>query len=302
MNVLVTGGTGFLGRHLVPYIQDQGDRVTIINTKNCDLTEKSDLPKFKYKKFDRIYHLAAWAKAGDYCLSHKGDYWLINQQINTNILWYWKEFQNEALMIAMGTSCAYPPQLELKEDNYMVGEPDKDLYPYAMSKRMLYEGLRSFNTQFGMNYCYLMPSTLYGPEFDLHDSHFIFDLIKKIISGKKYNKSVVLWGDGNQIRELIYIDDAISLMDLFTNKCKNDLINLGSGVGYSIKQYAEMICDIVGYDSKLIQYDTTKFSGVTKKVFNTEKIDKLFKFQFTPIEEGLRHTIDYYLKYEMQSL
>jgi GDP-L-fucose synthase len=293
MKVLVTGGTGFLGRHLVPDLQRQGAEVTIINSKNCNLVEKQNLLQFKGTKFDRIYHLAAWTRAGDFCLYHKGEQWIINQQINTNVLWFWREFQPNAVMIAMGTGCAYPPELDLKEENYMVGEPDSDLYTYAMTKRMLYTGLLALNHQFQMQYRHLIPSTLFGPKFDREDSHFIFDLIKKIVAGKTQGKPVALWGTGNQIRELIYIEDAVRLINLATEHCPNDLLNLGSGIGFSIRQYAEMICEIVGYDPAKILYDTTKWSGVSKKVFNPGKIKRLFNFQFTDLRQSLAETIRY---------
>lgn len=295
MNVLVTGATGFLGRHLVPYLIEKGINVVSLNSKNCNLTEKINLKKIKDLNLDRIYHLAAWTKAGEFCLHHKGEQWLINQQINTNILWYWHKYQPHTLLVTMGTSCAYPPELELKEKNYMVGEPDKDLYTYAMTKRMLYEGVRSLNHQFGMKYSYLIPSTLYGPNFDPEDTHFIFDLIKKIVAGKRDNKEVRLWGTGHQIRELIYIDDALELIDLASNNYINNLLNLGSGVGYSIRDYAKMICDIVDYNPLKIIYEVTRFTGVSKKVLNVEKSKSLFNFQLTPIQEGLKKTIDYYL-------
>lgn len=294
MKVLVTGGTGFLGRHLVPDLQRQGGEVTIINSKNCNLVEKQNLLQFKGTKFDRIYHLAAWTRAGDFCLYHKGEQWIINQQINTNVLWFWREFQPQAIMIAMGTGCAYPPELDLKEENYMVGEPDSDLYTYAMTKRMLYTGLLALNHQFQMQYRHLIPSTLFGPMFDREDSHFIFDLIKKIVAGKTQGRPVALWGTGNQIRELIYIDDAVKLINLATEHCPNDLLNLGSGIGFSIRQYAEMICEIVGYDANKIIYDTSKWQGVSKKVFNPGKIKRLFNFQFTDIRQSLAETIRYY--------
>jgi GDP-L-fucose synthase len=294
MKALVTGGTGFLGRHLVPDLQRQGIEVTIINTKNCNLTQKENLLQFKDEGFDRIYHLAAWTKAGDFCLHHKGEQWIINQQINTNILWYWHRFQPKAVMIAIGTGCAYPPELELREENYMVGEPDRDLYTYAMTKRMLYTGLLALNHQYGLQYRHLIPSTLFGPKFDREDSHFIFDLIKKIVAGKIQGVPVALWGTGDQVRELIYIDDALKLIDLATEHCPNDLLNVGSGVGHTIREYAEMISKIVGFDPGRIQYDTTKFSGVPKKVFNPAKINRLFQFKFTPIHEGLAKTIEYY--------
>lgn len=206
-------------------------------------------------------------------------------------------------MISMGTGCAYPPELELKEENYMVGEPDSDLYTYAMTKRMLYVGQLALNHQYQMQFRHLMPSTLFGPNFDREDTHFIFDLIKKIVGGKSQGVPVSLWGTGDQIRELIYIDDAIKLINLSVKHCPNDILNLGSGCGYSIRQYAEMICEIVGYDSSKIIYDTSKWSGVSKKVFNTEKINRLFPdFKFTDIHEALTKTISYYQSLPLQPL
>lgn len=295
MKYLITGGTGFVGRHLVPHLEKLGGRLTVLNTKNCDMTHKENLARFSDVQFDRIYHLAAWTKAGDFCLYHKGEQWIANQLINTNLLWYWRTYQPQAVMIAMGTGCAYPPELELKEENYMVGEPDRDLYTYAMTKRMLYAGLLALNHQYGMSFRYLVPSTIFGPSFDQEDSHFIFDLIKKIVGGKTRGEKVVLWGTGDQIRELIYVKDAIRLIDLAVERCPNDILNLGSGVGYSIRQYAGMICEIVGYDPALIEYDTSKWAGVAKKVFNARKVERLFQFQFTDIRKALAETVRDYL-------
>ena len=174
MKVLVTGGTGFLGRHLRTRLAASGAEVTVINSRNCNLVEKHNLLQFEEAQFDRIYHLAAWTKAGDFCLYHKGEQWIINQQINTNVLWFWREFQPKAIMVAMGTGCAYPPELELREDNYMAGEPDRDLYTYAMTKRMLYAGLLALNHQYGMSFRHLIPSTLFGPRFDRARTRILF--------------------------------------------------------------------------------------------------------------------------------
>ena len=268
--------------------------VVVINTRNCNLVEAKNLLQFGKEKFDRIYHLAAWTKAGDFCLYHKGEQWIINQQINTNVLWFWREFQPSAVLIAMGTGCGYPPELPLKEENYLVAEPDRDLYTYAMTKRMLFAGLLALNHQFGMQFRHLIPSTLFGPDFDRADSHFIFDLIKKIVAGKREGVPVELWGTGHQVRELIYIRDAVKLINLAVEKCPNDSLNLGSGIGYRIREYAEMICQIVGYDPSKIIYNTNKWAGVSKKVFDTAKIQQLGQFEFTDIRAALAETIQYY--------
>ncbi|PCJ59142.1 MAG: GDP-fucose synthetase [Rhodospirillaceae bacterium] len=302
MHVLVTGGTGFLGRHLVRVLERDGMSVVIVNTKTCDLTRQENLLSLKDEKFDRIYHLAAWTKAGDYCLYHKGEQWIVNQQLNTNVLWFWKEFQPQAELVAMGTSCAYSPGFPLKEESYMKGDPDPDLYTYTMTKRMLYEGLVALRHQYGLNYRYLVPSTLYGPEFDPSDTHFVFDLIRKIVAGKENGDPVVLWGDGSQIRELIYVEDAVRLIELTAGKISNDILNVASGAGYSIKEYAQKICEIVGYDPDDIQYDTSRYVGVLKKILDTSRIDSLFNFDYTPLETGLRATIDSYLSDRLKRL
>lgn len=295
--MLITGGTGFLGRHLVPHLERNGHKVAVVNSKNCNLTERENLPTFfKERKFDRIYHLACWTKAGDFCLHHQGEQWIINQQINTNVLWYWREHQPQALMVTMGTSCAYPLGNEaLKEEDYMLGEPDPNLATYAHTKRMLYVGLLALQKQFGMKFQNLIPSTLYGPGFEAGDNHFIFDLIKKIHAGKTRGAEVVLWGTGEQVRELMFVDDAVRLIELAANLSQSELLNLGSGAGYSVRQYAEMLCEIIGYDPKKIRYDTTKYSGNPKRFFDTSKVKRLFPdFSFTGIREGLKKAVAYY--------
>ena len=200
-------------------------------------------------------------------------------------------------MIAMGTSCAYPyGDMPLSEENYLKGEPDPNLYTYAMTKRMLYTGLMALGQQFGMRFRHLIPSTLYGPLFEAGDNHFIFDLIKKIQAGKTGGEEVVLWGTGEQVRELIYVADAVRLIECAADNGSDDeLLNLGSGRGYTIRQYAAMISNIVGYDADKIRYDTARYSGNPKRVFDTTKIKRLFPlFQFTDIETGLKAVVSYY--------
>jgi len=167
-----------------------------------------------------------------------------------------------------------------------------------MTKRMLQVGLQSFSNQYSMHYQTYIPSTIYGPGYhtDGRQMHFIFDLIRKIIRGKRYNERVVLWGDGEQRRELIFINDFIKNLDSLSTEVKNDLINVGSGVDYTIKQFAEMISSIVGYDHSDIVYDLNKYIGVRNKRLEINKMKSLIgkKFQDIPIEIGLRETIEWF--------
>jgi GDP-L-fucose synthase len=293
--VLVTGATGFLGRHLVKKLKSLEYDVSISNTKFGNLNNIDNMKIYNTIKFDYIFHLAARTKAGDYTLYHKGDQWMNNQLINTNILCYWKEFQPQAKMVAFGTSCSYSPEYtNLIEENYLDGIPDKTLYTYAMTKRMLLVGLKSLSEQYNLKWVYLIPSTLYGPEFELDDSHFIFDLVKKIHAGKHKNQDVVLWGDGYQKRELIYIDDAIDLI-LSAKDVENEVFNLGTNNEFTIRDYATAICNIVGYDVSKIIYDTTKYVGVRSKRLNMEKYSNHIKSpEFTPLELGISKTVNYY--------
>jgi GDP-L-fucose synthase len=277
----------------------QGHEITKINSKNCDLTQENSLLSFNKDSYDQIFHLAAWTQAGDFCLYHTGEQWLINQKINTNILNWWHESQPQAKFICMGTSCAYDPDLPLSEDYYLTGMPIDSLFTYAMTKRMLYTGLLALNKQYGHKYLCLVPSTLYGADYhtDGRQMHFIFDLIRKIIRGKLYDETVVLWGDGYQSRELVYVEDFAALAIKLSQTVDNDLINLGAGEEYTIRHFAELICAEVGYDFNLIQFDTSRYVGAKSKCLMVDKLKETVpNFELTPLELGLSKTIKWFEK------
>src|SRR5205085_11650249 len=140
-----------------------------------------------------------------------------------------------AKLITMGTSCAYAPDRELKEENYLEGTPIDSLFTYAMTKRMMYVGLLALARQYGLKYLCLVPSTLYGPGYhsDGRQMHFIFDLIRKILLGTMGGKTPLLWGDGYQRREVIHVSDFIAIALDLASRCDNDTINIGAGVEYS---------------------------------------------------------------------
>jgi len=289
-NILVTGSTGFLGRHLIKKLKNLDYNIYESNTKIANLIDINNLKIYNKVKFDYIFHYSRKNK--------KGEQWKDNQILNTNILKYWYEYQPQAKMICFGTSCSYGPCDDpLIESDYLLHEPDEDLYTYAMTKRMLLVGCKSLADQYGLKYIHYIPSTLYGPLFDINDTHFIFDLIKKIVDAKYNNNTVELWGDGNQKRELVYIDDALDII-ISTMHLENEILNISSEKDYSIKEYADIICDYLDYPKKEINYNINKFVGVNRKILSTCKLNSIIKKEFNYIDiiKGIERTIDYYLQ------
>ena len=297
MNILVTGASGFLGRTLCPFLKKKGHTVVEASTKNCDLLDPSSLEQFNEERFDQIYHLAVWTQAGDFCLTHAGEQWLINQKMNTNMLDWWQRKQKQAKLIAIGTSCAYDPTYPLEEKHYLSGAPIESLLAYGMTKRMLLCGLMTFHQQFGMDYLMVIPSTLYGVTGYHNDGkqlHFIFDLIRKTMRAHYYGEKVVLWGDGEQKRELVHIDDFIDVMWQLANKKKNQAYNIGEGQEHSIKEFAQIICEEVGYPFSKIEFDTSRYVGAKSKVLSNDKLKGVLP-NYAPRapKEGIREIVQW---------
>jgi|TARA_B100000035_G_scaffold309484_1_gene315745 GDP-L-fucose synthase len=286
MKVLVTGATGFVGRHLVKRLKEENIEVTEINSINFDSMWSLEKNSYEY-----IIHLAVKTAAGGYCQKHPGEQWIINSSINTDMLAYWQQFQQRATLITFGSSCGYNNDVKKTEKNYMLGEPETGYEVYGNIKRNLLVGLRALRKEFNMDSRYLIPSVFYGPEYDLDDKHFIFDLIRKIVNAKNGGDEVVLWGDGTQTRELIFVDDAVDIILQSMSPIAPKMFNLSSGKSYTLKTYAKTICDIVGYDYNLIKWDTKAFVGSkNKKLINTH----LKGYKFTSLKKGLKKTIKYY--------
>ncbi len=299
MKVLVTGATGFMGTGLCKTLGDQGYDITALGSRECDLTSEGSLSFLSATKFDQIFHLAAWTQAGDFCLHHPGEQWMINQNINTNVLCWWQKEQPQAKLIFMGTSCSYPTNLQLEETNYLDGIPTESLFTYAMTKRMLLVGAMALAKQYKMRYLCLVPSTLYGPGYhtDGRQMHFIFDLVRKILRAHLYGEEVVLWGDGYQTRELVYLDDFIKVMLLLNSKSENEIINIGAGREFTIRSFADIICDIVGFDSNKIRYDTDRYVGAKSKCLDIKKLKKIMpNLVYTDLKVGMEELIAWFIK------
>ena len=241
--------------------------------------------------YDYIIHLAVKTAAGGYCQNHPGEQWIVNNSINVDMLAYWQQYQQRATMITFGSSCGYNNDVKKIEPNYFKDEPETGYEVYGMVKRNLLTGIMALQKEFQMDFRYLIPSVFYGPGYDLNDKHFIFDLIRKIVNAKNGGGRVVLWGDGNQTRELIFIDDAIDIILQSMSPKTPKILNLSSGKSYKLKEYAKAICDIVDYDYDLIKWDEDAFVGSkNKKLINTH----LKGYKFTTLKKGLKKTIKYY--------
>ncbi len=294
MTVLVTGGSGFLGVNLTLKLQVRGEQVVSLSSHDADLRDPDSLRKFSNQTYERIYHLAAWIQGGDFSLQHPGDQWLINQQINTTVLRWWAQEQPQAKLISIGTSGAYSEGLELREEHYLSGDPFADLYTYGMTKRMLHIGQMSLAKQYGLKFLTLVPSTLYGPNYSVGGKRmqFIFDLTRKMLAHKYFSDEIILWGDGHQQRELVYIDDFINDLLLLEEQAENDIINIGAGEHHSIRTFADILCDQIGIDPKTIQYDVKGYVGAKAKYLSIEKEHGMLGvLKRTSIQEGLANML-----------
>jgi GDP-L-fucose synthase len=297
MDILVTGATGFLGTRLCAHLESRGYRVERVSSRNCDLTRPDSLARFGAARFEQVYHLAAWTQAGDFCLRHPGQQWIINQQINTNVLTWWQRSQPQAKLIAMGTSCAYAPDRELVEENYLEGQPIDSLFTYAMTKRMLLIGMQALAREYNLRYLCLVPSTLYGPGYhtDGRQMHFIFDLIRKILRARRGGPPAVLWGDGLQRRELVYVDDFVDLAARLADTAGDCVINIGAGTELSIREFARVICELTGFAFERIQFDTARYVGAHSKCLSVARLHRhVPDLHLTPLTEGLARTIRWF--------
>jgi GDP-L-fucose synthase len=203
-------------------------------------------------------------------------------------------------MVAVGTICAYPKitPLPFKEENLWDGYPEETNAPYGLAKKMLLVQAQAYRQQYGFNVIYPLPVNLYGPRdnFDLETSHVIPALIRKCIEAQVQGKNqIILWGDGTPTREFIYVEDVAEGLLLATENYNGaEPFNLGSGQEISIKDLANLIARLTGFEGEII-WDTTKPNGQPRRALDTQRAEKFFGFRASmPFEEGLNRTIQWY--------
>jgi GDP-L-fucose synthase len=203
--------------------------------------------------------------------------------------------------VALGTICAYPKftPLPFKEENFWDGYPEETNAPYGLAKKMLLVQAQAYRQQYGFNAIYLMPVNLYGPRdnFDPETSHVIPALIRKCLEAQERGENqVVVWGDGSPTREFLYVEDAAEGILLATERYNQDQpVNLGSGREISIKNLVETIARLTAFRGELV-WDTTRPNGQPRRALDISRAEEYFGFRaHTPLEEGLRKTIEWYV-------
>lgn len=297
--VLVTGGAGFLGSHLVPKLEALGAKVTIPRSQDFDLRERSNCRKVVKSK-DIVIHLAAKVGGIGYNREHEGEMFYDNIVMGAHLMEE-ARLAGVSKFVALGTVCAYPKftRVPFKEKDLWEGYPEETNAPYGLAKKMLLVQSQAYREQYGFNSIYLIPVNMYGPgdNFDPISSHVIPALIRKAVEAKlKERGEIIVWGTGRATREFLYVEDCVKAIILASEKYnKSDPINIGSHFEISIKDLVKMICSIVGFGGKIV-WDKEKPDGQPRRKLDTSRAYKEFGFKAeTSFKEGLTRTVKWYM-------
>jgi len=294
--ILVTGGGGFVGSHLVERLQDAGHDVFVARSHDYDLTRWEDAERlFADAQPERVFHLAAEVGGIGANRANPGRYWYANLMMGAHVLELSRQKGVEKLIVA-GTVCAYPKlaPTPFSEDDLWNGYPEETNAPYGVAKKTLFVGGAAYRSQYGLNAIFLLPANLYGPRdnFDLKSSHVIPALIRKMLES---DGQVVLWGDGSPSREFLYVEDSVEGLLLAADRYDEpEPVNLGTGVETTIRELAELIAELSGFAGE-ITWDTSMPNGQPRRNLDATRAAKLFGFRAnTSLREGLERTIAWY--------
>jgi GDP-L-fucose synthase len=299
--VLVTGGAGFLGSHVVKQLRKHGTKeITIPRSKSCDLRERENCRK-AVKDKDIVIHLAARVGGIGFNREIPGELYFDNLIMGA-LLMEEARLARVEKFVAVGTICCYPKftPVPFREENLWEGYPEETNAPYGLAKKMLLVQSQAYRQQYNFNSIFLMPVNLYGPgdNFDPRSSHVIPALIKKIVDAKERGLNYIeVWGTGNATREFLYVEDAANGIRLATERYnKAEPVNLGAGFEISIKELTHLISELIGFDGDII-WDTSKPDGQPRRCLDTSKAREEFGFEAkVNLREGLKKTISWYLK------
>jgi GDP-L-fucose synthase len=300
-NILVTGGSGFLGRHVVQALVEAGANPGQISTprsKDCDLRSAENC-KSALEGKDIAIHLAA--HVGGIGLNQKkpGELFYDNLMMGVNLI-HQAHLTGVSKVVVVGTICAYPKftPVPFKEENLWNGYPEETNAPYGVAKKALLVQLDAYRQQYGLSGVYLLPVNLYGPwdNFNPDSSHVIPALIRKLDEAKQRKDDVVaVWGDGSPTREFLYVEDAAQGIVRATQHYDgSEPVNLGTNNEISIKDLVELLAELMEFEGK-IHWQTDKPNGQPRRCLDTQKAEKLFGFKAQmSFREGLKRTIDWW--------
>jgi GDP-L-fucose synthase len=297
--VAVTGGSGFLGSHVVDRLGELGVEPVVTRSTEYDLTSEKDVERFYADhKPELVIHLAARVGGIGANSRNPGAYWYDNLMMGALLLEHGRRSGVEKF-VQLGTICSYPKFAEIpfREESLWDGYPEETNAPYGIAKKALLAGAQGYREQYGMDVVFLMPVNLYGPRdnFDLQSSHVIPALIRKMIEANERGEDVVLWGDGSPSREFLFVDDCARGLLLATERYdKSEPVNLGAGFEITIKDLAELIAKQTGFTGN-IEWDTSMPGGQPRRKLDTERAKNEFGFEASvQFEEGIARTVEWF--------
>ncbi len=294
--IIITGGTGFLGKHLVKQLRQQGYDPIALGSNDYELLNANSTVKmYQDLQPDYVFHLAATVGGIGANRNHPGLFFFDNMVMGLNVIHYAMKF-NIKKLIFVGTTCSYPKHAPTPFSEFSLydGYPEQTNAPYGIAKRALLTMLRAYQDEYNLRYAYLVPTNLYGPgdNFDDSTSHVIPALIKKCLSGKD---EIEIWGTGKPTRDFVYVGDvARALILAMENYDRPEPLNVGSGREISIDTLLHFIVQETGFCGK-IKYNTSKPDGQPRRVLNIKEIKNTLGWQpGVNLSDGLEKTIQWY--------
>ncbi len=299
--VCVTGGAGFLGSYVVEKLKERGaEEIFVPRARDYDLVQREAILRMlQDARPDIIIHLAANVGGIGANRARPAEFFYDNLMMGVQLMHEsWKAGVEK--FVAIGTVCSYPKftPVPFKEEDLWNGYPEETNAPYGLAKKMMLVQSQAYRQQYGFNSIFLIPVNLYGPRdnFDLETSHVIPALIRKCVEAQERGeRQVVVWGDGTPTREFLYAADAAEGILLAAERYNaSDPVNLGSGHEITIRDLAQLIVRLTGFQGELV-WDTSKPNGQPRRALDTSKAWEYFGFKAQmPFEEGLRRTVDWY--------